>query len=656
MISVIRRQFKGLAYKFVLWITILALAGVFSVPILFKQSGRGAGPWAVKVNRHEISYNDFVREVAQQRDLLAAIRSQYGQYADLLLASMGMDTDPKALAFNALVREELLNQFANSLGINVHPDQIANQLHNPTFIQQELSSIVPPDIFGPMGTINQQLLKVYLKRRGLSVDWFERKVERIINNRMVLDIITSTVYIPTEDLKEKYITDYAPKKFSILELSIDKLLAQEKAILISEEQLAAFFEKENSQSKRYVVGEKRAGTSWKFGPQSYAIEITDEQINRYYEDNKTKLFLEAPTKVEVRHIFVRVADEASRLALRAKAEQIRNQLLADPSQFAHIAQTVSDDKETASAGGRLAPFARNEKEKAFEKTAFLLPEDGAISEVVQTKDGYEIIQRISKQAPLFKPLKKVKNEIKEKLKLEVFKELFVKDMKQIAQEHNFEEREAALQKLISAHGGKAESVALMAKDDSAVAQHLFKLAIDEIGFYVESGIGIALKTTEIQPSYVPTLASVKETVVADLHELRAQESLNKQVEAIFKEAASGASLDELATRFNAKVEQTEWIDPTDKKVVEKYQKKGVPIAQMLQLAREGASIPYVTETMGYIGRLDGIGSFDQAQFNSKKQDITEALTNARMRLMVEGFVASLYRNATIEPNESLINI
>jgi hypothetical protein len=47
MITAIRKSFKSKAYKIILWITILALAGVFSLPELLKMGEKSS--WFAKV-------------------------------------------------------------------------------------------------------------------------------------------------------------------------------------------------------------------------------------------------------------------------------------------------------------------------------------------------------------------------------------------------------------------------------------------------------------------------------------------------------------------------------------------------------------------------------------------------------------------------------
>jgi hypothetical protein len=56
----------------------------------------------------------------------------------------------------------------------------------------------------------------------------------------------------------------------------------------------------------------------------------------------------------------------------------------------------------------------------------------------------------------------------------------------------------------------------------------------------------------------------------------------------------------------------------------------------------------------YFIRVAQVAPFDQQAFDSKKQELLKNLSAESERLVIGSFVASLFRNATIELNESLL--
>ncbi len=180
MITTIRNQFKQSTYRYVVFFIVFVLAlGMVSLPLLIKNEKAGIS-WVAKVNGKKISYQDFAQEVAERSEWLARIRSQYGQYTDMLLQAMNISTDPKALAIEMLIKENLINQCAHALGIQLHTDYISYSMNDQKYIQHYLGNIVPLFIFDQSGTLNVEKLKAFLQHKGLSAERFEEKVEKAL--------------------------------------------------------------------------------------------------------------------------------------------------------------------------------------------------------------------------------------------------------------------------------------------------------------------------------------------------------------------------------------------------------------------------------------------------------------------------------------------
>lgn len=84
------------------------------------------------------------------------------------------------------------------------------------------------------------------------------------------------------------------------------------------------------------------------------------------------------------------------------------------------------------------------------------------------------------------------------------------------------------------------------------------------------------------------------------------------------------------------------------------QKQGVPVYKMLQIENTGLFLDELTDKAGYLVRLDEIAPFDHEQFQEKKGDLVERLASTQKDLVFKGFVASLYRNATIVTNKEVL--
>jgi peptidyl-prolyl cis-trans isomerase C len=137
----------------------------------------------------------------------------------------------------------------------------------------------------------------------------------------------------------------------------------------------------------------RAGIADHLRWAAYAkAHISDAAVQAYYADNKD--FFDGVT-VRASHIVIRVpagTAEAERNKARAKLEELRKQLLADPkADFAALAKLYSQDPRAAQ-GGDLGYFPRKWVfDEPFARAAFAL-QVGQISDVVQTDYGYHLIK------------------------------------------------------------------------------------------------------------------------------------------------------------------------------------------------------------------------------------------------------------------------
>jgi foldase protein PrsA len=109
------------------------------------------------------------------------------------------------------------------------------------------------------------------------------------------------------------------------------------------------------------------------------IEITDEELKTYFDENKDSLG--EAEQVKASHILVE--DEET-------AKEIK-QKLADGADFADLAKEYSTDEGSKENGGELGFFPRGTMVTEFEDVAFSLPKN-EISEPVKSDYGYHIIK------------------------------------------------------------------------------------------------------------------------------------------------------------------------------------------------------------------------------------------------------------------------
>ncbi len=648
MIILLRRWLKGGGFQIVLWAILIVIALVFLLPEMPRMAKRTAA-WVVTVNGQELRSDTLERKTVAFEEYIQQIKRQWGQYAETIFKLMGAKLDPRRLAFEQMIKEELLNQAAQKLNLHIHPDYLRDKLFDPVFLQS-ISDLIPLYAIDPSGGINERVLNSHLQRFGLSSRDFNQELQNALERQVLSEMILAATYIPSYAVKEEIIDIYAQKKFSIIALSLDKLYQEEKKKKISLEGLKQFFDKKNITTKQYMIPEKRSGIIWKFGPRNYDIKISKEEIEEYYNAQKVRQFADKPTEVQVRRVLFKVENESELAAVFERAQQLHEQLLRDPEQFAQKTKELSEDSETAKKGGLLPFFSHGTYEKEFEKTAFLLKEDGDISNVIRTAEGVEILQRVAKKSQTFKPLSQVEKQIREKLELRSFKEQFLQDMKELLEEGEVDEQ--ALQTFIEKRGGISEMVGPIAKDKSKLAQKLFKLARGDLSFYIDESIGVAVKLTDIQEKHIPALETIKDDVERDLYRERASKRLSKLLKDARKQLET-KSFDEIAKELGVLLQTVDWVTKEDTKKQDELRNKGLPVEVMFQLEKVGNVLPYEDDEHGYLIRLTEIKPLDTNIFTEKEGNETKReLIREQCGLLQTGLVASLFRNAIIKTSES----
>lgn len=125
------------------------------------------------------------------------------------------------------------------------------------------------------------------------------------------------------------------------------------------------------------------------------VTITDEEVKKYYEDNKEAFG--QPATVSARHILVETEEEANKA---------REEILSGKISFGDAAMKYSTCPSNQQ-GGNLGEFSKGMMVPEFEEAAFT-SEIGKVTEPVKTQFGYHLVLVDAKMKPQSKVLKKLK--------------------------------------------------------------------------------------------------------------------------------------------------------------------------------------------------------------------------------------------------------
>lgn len=639
MIIQIRKQIQGKAVRIIVFI-IMAL---FILPLPMTQLFNflfNKGTWVASINNHIISPEAVTRRAAVQDYQIRALRQRFGEYADFYMQLMGLNRDPHEIAFESLMHDELLNQAIAKLGWSFPSEYIVEKMHDPLYVIKNLSMIIPPQLLDAQG-INPIALRNYLRQMALSQNEFDTQVAQALLRRLFDEVVTKAAYVPQFVLRDYFITEFSGKQFSIATLSLDDFIKKEEKNGVSSQDLKKFFDDQNAQAKRYFVPEKRSGIVWQFDPANYGIKIEVEAINSYYNAHKAD-YKDTSATIQVRRILIGKDEKNA----QEKAEILYKQLVKSPNTFSDVAIKNSDDKETVSKGGLMPFFEQGKYDREFEKSAFALSKPGDISSVITTKEGYEIIQLVEKKAATYKALNVVKNEIENILIQQQFNKGFISDARKAIEENKTNPQ--AISDFITQKQGKRIELTQTTATRAPFVKSLFRIASPHS--YVadqEGDLGAIVELTAIEKGHIPSLESIENNVKKDLYIQRAEAALSLALHNYLKDA-QGKTEAEFAQLFGNKVEKSGMITPKDKEAINKLNAKGISPERIFQLEKVGMVTVAKGKGNGHLIRLDAIEPFNEKEFESHKKQIKRQIKEQEEQLVFGGFVASLYRSATIK--------
>ena len=114
----------------------------------------------------------------------------------------------------------------------------------------------------------------------------------------------------------------------------------------------------------------------------------EAECRRYYEQNPAKF--ENGDLIHARHILFQVTPQVNVAQVRARAEQVLNELLADPGRFAALAAELSNCP-SGEHGGNLGQIARGDMVPEFETAVFRFGPTGVLRDLIKTRYGFHVV-------------------------------------------------------------------------------------------------------------------------------------------------------------------------------------------------------------------------------------------------------------------------
>jgi peptidyl-prolyl cis-trans isomerase D len=392
MLKVMRNSFQQLK-----WI-LIAIVASFILFIFVDWGAGGAGggrgpdtSFAARVNGQTVSLRQY------ERGLYYAQKNYEQMYrqniTEEMLDAMGL----KKQVLDSLVDETLMLQQADKLHLGATTEEIRKRILELPMFNPD-GKFIGPDLYARYVT----------GALGFATPAeFEEEIGReITRQKMESAFVNSVVVSPkaaedeyrriSENAKIRYVLFPANRVISTVSVTPAEVDAQYKANV-------SRYTHSEQRDVKYLIAD--------FAVLRAQINPADAEIRKRYDASKEDY--KTGEQMHAQHILLKLAPNATpaeNAAAKAKAGALVAKLRGGPD-FAALAKTSSDDPGSATRGGDLGFFSREQMVKEFADAAFSLP-IGQISDPVKSQFGYHILRVLEKRPAGYKPFEEVKDQIR----------------------------------------------------------------------------------------------------------------------------------------------------------------------------------------------------------------------------------------------------
>ncbi len=384
----LRDNLKSLSL--VLW----GVIGVFVLLVFFEWGGYndrqgGRDEVAAWVGDDEVTFAEFQNHYRQLENYY---RRTFGEsFNQDLVKQLNL---PKQ-ALDQLIERKILLMEARKIGLKATDNEVQKTILDIPVFKDEAGQFIGAEEYRKL-----------LRSNRLTVDEFESSVREDVLLDKLETILQGTSYVSDKALEDAYRETAEQAKIRYYQLPANQF----GEVTASDEEVAAYFE---DHQEDYALPEKRVVSYLLVDKLKLrrTIELPEEELKAYYDSNPEEFTREE--QVRARHILLKV--NADRTSDQAEQELLAiRQRIEGGEDFAEVAKEVSEDEGTASRGGSLGFFGRNQMIKAFEDAAFAA-EIGELVGPVKTDYGFHLIDVQDHRPGGPQPFENVKAQIQNRL-------------------------------------------------------------------------------------------------------------------------------------------------------------------------------------------------------------------------------------------------
>ncbi|MCI3951381.1 MAG: peptidylprolyl isomerase [Burkholderiales bacterium] len=329
----------------------------------------GGSETVADVGDFRITQQEFARALRERQEAIQRLTG--GRASAELLDSAEL----RGEVLEALVRRQLLLGRAVRAGLTVSDSHLQGTIGELPAFQSD-------------GKFSFDLYQQYLRSQGMAPVAFEAKVRQDLLLGQLDDAFGETSFVPRTVIELLTRISEQQREISVSTITPDRFTSQVK---LAPDAAKQYYDSNPNEFRipeqvrvDYVALSMEALMS--------RISIDPSELRKYYDEHRGQF--EAKQERQASHILIAIDAAASaeeKRKAREKAEELSNQLKANPGRFAELAKQHSQDPGSAANGGDLGFFGRGAMPKTFEDTLFAM-KPGEVSEPVETQYGFHVIR------------------------------------------------------------------------------------------------------------------------------------------------------------------------------------------------------------------------------------------------------------------------
>jgi peptidyl-prolyl cis-trans isomerase D len=533
---------------------------------------------------------------------------------------------------NQLVFQKEIEFEAKRLGIAVSDQERADR------IKQYVPTAFNGDTFVGMDAYAREVQT----RFQLTVAVFEDLVKQGLVEEKFRKLITDGISASPAEIQEEFKNQNEKVKLDYVLIKPEDL---ESKITPTETDIKAYYEQNKA---KFQIPEKRVVryALLDLTQLRQNILVTDDELKVVYQQNIQQF--QVPNRVHAEHILLMTVGgktDAEVAEIKKKAEDILAQAKKKGANFEDLAKKYSEDPGSKAKGGDLGWLVQGQTVPEFEKAAFSLNK-GEISDLIKTQYGFHIIKVLDKETAHTKTFDEVKDTLRPNFLLNKVDQEASKTADQLSadiRQSNKTNLDQLAQKyhltIAETHPvGPGEPV-LELGNGQDVKDEIFKLRQGDLSLPLRTDRGyVVLSLRQSLPAHQGTLEEVRDKVVADLKQQKANEFARTKANELATRVKAGEKFAAAAKALG--------LDP----------KTSEPFARNGSVANLGSGkqlAPAFTLKVGQIAPPLSLGSSwavyqvvdrqepNPADFEKQKKELTDTLLKQKRDLAFNAFQTTL---------------